>query len=330
MQSLRDVIDADLGVIRMYQLIMLPQTELNTPQTRERYAMRTRHRIMPRSFGRYELLGKPLDAVESEEICVENHTLSFEEYLQCRELNLTVEIIHNGRVFVELQGLCKWLGCSWFDFILRFYDRRRSHSDALTRFYDAFRAETRERLWNTREELEAYVLQHLDTLLGSEHSTNEMAKAKTIAFFELQDTLHDVLFEEMAGLLQERGAYDELMRLYLGELKAFSRYRKIRLIEDQTYEGWFHFDMPSLVEANYAMDPHACYLEGRLMELRFAHSPSQHAMIEGYVRQYGTTLDGMGRILMRVLPTNRLFREVSTVEEGAAMARESSASTGLT
>ena len=57
-KTLKDVIDADMGIIRMYQLIMLPQTELNTPDTRNTYEMKTKHRLMPRSFGKYEILGK--------------------------------------------------------------------------------------------------------------------------------------------------------------------------------------------------------------------------------------------------------------------------------
>ena len=33
-------------------------------------------------------------------------------------------------------------------------------------------------------------------------------------------------------------------------------------------------------------------------------------MIKGYTAQYGTTLDGLGRILMRVNPLKILFRQI--------------------
>ena len=80
--------------------------------------LQTRFRLMPRSFGNYELFGEKFSAVEFEEICVANNTMSFEEYLDCREMDLTVEIINNGRLFHELSGLCKQFGFSWFDIIL--------------------------------------------------------------------------------------------------------------------------------------------------------------------------------------------------------------------
>ena len=310
-QTLRDVLEADMGIIRMFQLIMLPQTELNTLETRRKYGMRTMHRIMPRSFGRFELMGKGFAAVESEEICVENSTMSFEDYVQCRELDLTIEIIHNGRVFAELQGMCKWLEYSWFDFLLRFHNRRRSFSDSLTELYDRFRAETTGRLWERREALIEHVNRNLESLRDNENSTNEMANAKVVAFFQLQETLHELLFEEMAAVLDEKGRGDTIARQYLEQLKLYSRCRKMDVIDhDVQLRQVFHFDFEEIAERNFEVDPKS-YRSSAPREYRFAHSPKQAELIDGYVSQYGKTLDGLGRILMRAWPTKRLFREAT-------------------
>ncbi|MBT5303718.1 MAG: radical SAM protein, partial [Candidatus Scalindua sp.] len=107
--SLREVITSGINIIRMYQLILLPQTELNTPEFRSRYGIQTKFRINPRSFGNYDVLGEKLISVEAEEICVASNVLTFEDYLQCRELDLTIEIIHNSGAFEELYGLSRWL-----------------------------------------------------------------------------------------------------------------------------------------------------------------------------------------------------------------------------
>ena len=40
-------------------------------------------------------------------ICIENNSLPFNDYVKCRELDMTVEITHNGGVFDELKGFCK-------------------------------------------------------------------------------------------------------------------------------------------------------------------------------------------------------------------------------
>ena len=196
-KSVRDAIEADFGIVRNYQLIMLPQTELNTPENRQKFEMKTKHRIMPRSLGMYKLAGEEFVAVETEEICVETNTLTFEDYVQCRELDLTVEVLHNGRTFRELQGLCEWVNQPWFDFIIRVHEKRRSHNEALTQLYDSFVEGTVIRLGDTREQVKEYVAENLHELLNDEKSTNEMASAKSTAFFRLQDVVHDLMFDSL-------------------------------------------------------------------------------------------------------------------------------------
>jgi hypothetical protein len=76
-QSLRDAVNSGLSYIRMYQLIMLPETDMNTAQTREQFGMKTMWRIMPRCFGRYPFQGEEFNSAEIEEICIAQDSLSF-------------------------------------------------------------------------------------------------------------------------------------------------------------------------------------------------------------------------------------------------------------
>ncbi|MBI1870539.1 MAG: radical SAM protein [Chlamydiae bacterium] len=315
MHSLRDVVEANLGVLRMYQLIMLPQTELNTPKTRNQYAMKTKYRIMPRSFGKYDFQDEIFSSVESEEICIQTHSLSFEEYIECRELDLTVEIVHNGRTFAELWGLCKWAGFPWFDFIMRFHNTRRSFTEGLIHLYDSFRAETISRLWDRREDLAAYVRENMDAFFSSESSTNEMSNGKAVAFLNLQVDLHNALFAIMKTMLKESERLDEIKELYLEELKEYGLLRKVDLTNaERRFNRLLHFDFSAIGEQNYNVDP-SLYLLDKPCNFLFAHTDKQKTLIEGYVKQYGTSLDGMSRILMRVSPIKRLFREVVPAAE---------------
>jgi radical SAM superfamily enzyme YgiQ (UPF0313 family) len=309
-QSLRDVVDAGLGIVRMYQLILLPQTELNTPETRERYGMHTKFRINPRSFGIYQVLGKNVSAVEAEEICVANNTLSYDDYFSCRELDLTVEIIHNTGMFVELLGLCQWIGCSWFDFVLAYHEQRRMLGPKLAALYDRFTSESQARLWGSREELEADVLLNMDRYLNDPAGTNEMAMSKAIAFFDLQEELHAALFSIMKKVLTERGLYDEMLAVYLHELQLFSRLRKEDFINtDADSVGKFHFDFFKIRDAGFNIDPRNC-LNANPTKIFFSHSDRQKTLISSYIVQYGKTVDGLGRILMRA-PVKTLFRDIT-------------------
>jgi radical SAM superfamily enzyme YgiQ (UPF0313 family) len=308
-QSLRDTVQANFDNIRMYQLIMLPQTKLNTPDTRRQFAMKSKHRIMPRSFGRYELAGRSFVAVESEEILVENSSLSYDDYVTCREMDLTVEILHNGKVYAEIQGVCAAQGLSWFDFIMRFFDKRRTFTPGITRLYDEFSRGMSARLWPDRESLAAWVEANIDEMLRDERGTNEMSMGKATAFFELFDELNDVLFSELRTWLAELGRLDAATADFLDELKLFSRLRKVNLTDfDTVIEGVFRFDMKAQERANFALPPAEVSLGGAPCHFRIAHTPAQREQLSAYVREFGRTHDGLGKMLMRYPHVHRVFR----------------------
>ena len=312
-KSLRDMVEIGVHRVRMYQLIMLRQTEMNTLESRNKYGLQTRFRLMPRSFGSYELFGEKFSAVEFEEICVANNTMSFEEYLDCREMDLTVEIINNGRLFHELSGLCKQYGFSWFDIILAFHNHRRSTSPGLAQLYDEFRNDSTQGLWENRDELESVVKSKINEYLAKEEGTNEMAKAKTKAIFKLQEEIHDLLFSEVRSKLQKLELLDPQMEHYLEELKAYSLLRKKALVDTSVQnERNFHFDFLRLEKKGFVMNPKD-YMFDKPQMFFFRHSKEQIKLLDSYAKQYGTSLDGSGRLLMRAQYHN-LIRTVVLVE----------------
>ena len=314
-RSLRDVTTAGLGVVRMYQLILLPQTELNTPDTRRKYQIETKFRINPRSFGKYSILGHEIVSIEHEEILVSSLSLSFTDYLHCRELDLTVEMLHNSGMFLELAGLCSHLGYSWFDLLLRFFNNRRQHGESLALFYDNFSKDSQVGLWNSRQELERHVRHHIEEYIANTDGTNEMAKSKAIAFFQHLRPLHDALYSEMRALCTEKGEVGTELLAYLDEAKDFSIRRKENFVNfTQRSSGVYHYDFFVLEKLGFKVDPCEFHHEEGV-EYFFYHNQSQIDMINSYVGQYGgRTIDGLGRILMRA-PAKRMFRGFSSNQQ---------------
>ena len=71
--------------LSMYQLMILPGTELGSQETKHKYDMKTKFRVVPRCYGSYEVYGKETNVAEIEEICTSHNTLSFADYLECRK-----------------------------------------------------------------------------------------------------------------------------------------------------------------------------------------------------------------------------------------------------
>ena len=111
-QTIDTVIDARFNHVNTYQLMMLPGTEIDSPETRQKFDMKTRFRILPRCFGYYDVLGKQMVAAEIEEVCVSTNTLSFEDYVKCRKMHLLIHIYHNDGLFNAALEFIKFLKLS--------------------------------------------------------------------------------------------------------------------------------------------------------------------------------------------------------------------------
>lgn len=327
-KSLRDVTDMGLGIVRMYQLILLPQTELNTPESRKRHGIETRFRINPRSFGQYELFGKTFVAAESEEIAVASNSMTFEDYLDCRELDLTVEIIHNTGFFAEIASLFRHLGLSWFDLIKGVYSMRRlDQGSMLSQIYEEYRQDNLCGLYESREAVSRAVAENIETYLADLEGTNEIAKAKALAVANCMEAIHALVFslakaKLLDSSISERNDYSE----YLDDLERYSIAKKRDFLNTEIRTPLrVHYDFVSLEDVSFEGDP----LNYKLQvpdEVLLIHSETQIEVIHGYTNQYDTgTIDGLGRILMRANP-RRLFRRASRPTGREGVEREATES----
>ena len=64
----KTIVDAGFNKIENYQLMLIPGTEIITPETLKNFEMQVRYRILPRCFGYYEILGKTVYAAEIEKV----------------------------------------------------------------------------------------------------------------------------------------------------------------------------------------------------------------------------------------------------------------------
>lgn len=294
-QSLRDAVNSGVSYLRMYQLIMLPETEMNTLETREKFGIKTHWRIMPRCFGRYSFQGESFDCAEIEEICTSQDSLSFDEYLQAREWDLTIEITHNANLFRELFGLSQVAGIEWFELLTGFHNRRLEY---LSDLYTTFKRETILPLWETRSEAQAFAAGHLDSYLDESLGVNELFNAKAVAFFNLQEELHAGMYAEALKLMPQ---YED----YLNEAHDFSIRRKRGILGDREEPGGdYSYDFLGLLEGDFSGDPNSYR---RRCRVNFVHTAEQREVIAQLVHQYGTSNTGLGRILLRA-HVKKLFR----------------------
>lgn len=109
-ETLQKLINANFTMIATYQMMLLPATEMNSQDTREKFGFQTRFRMVPRCYGYFEFFGEMFTAAEIEEIVIAHKNMSTEEYLDCRVLHLFITIFYNEGIFLEFNRLIAQLG----------------------------------------------------------------------------------------------------------------------------------------------------------------------------------------------------------------------------
>lgn len=322
-RSVASMVDANINDVMMYQAMMLPGSEISDAAYRERFGLVGRFRVLPRCFGFYDMLGEQVGVVEMEEICVSQNSLSYEDYLVCRALDLSVELFHNGGVFRELCNFLNLHGVPTSQFLVQTHAAAFASDSGLAAIYDGYMRENDEKLWKRQEELERFVAQPdiIARYISGELGSSELYKYKAIAFFQYQEDLHRIAFATGRRLLEDAGALSDLAENYLTQLKRFSLLRKDALLDGALDSiETFDFDFVALMGRRFEANP--ADHTGRRYRLRIRHTDEQRQLIEAYIRQYGTSTNGLGRFLLRT-HVNKLYRGPSylkaDVDAGAAV-----------
>ena len=164
--------------------------------------MDTRYRVQPKCFGNYELYSEVFPCAEIDELCVSNKTLSYEDYLQCRHLDLTVELFYNNGVFREYINLLNQHNISASTLIKRI--NQEIPKSELREFYGGYMKETKESFWKNKSELDKFMKSPgtVDRYLKKDLRANEQLKYRAMAFFEKMNELHNIVLKSTKGLLK--------------------------------------------------------------------------------------------------------------------------------
>ncbi len=294
------MLDAGATLFRSYQFTLLEGTESANKQSRETFELKTKFRVMPRSFGIYTIMGEAVGVVDTEEICVASSTMTYEDYRDCRALDLTMEIFINDAIFYELLKFLDHYGVSRTDFVKGVHAMATDADGAMADIYQGFADDEERNLWDSPEEVTAFVAQPgvIEDYMEGKHGTNEIHRYRTKALIKHMDVMHDIAFGVGRSLLGE-AAEDKDASLFLSELCEFSRMRKDNFLDpDKSYSQCFHFDFAALVDSNFTLDPFSVMVpEG--VHLEVVHTQDQGKLINRWIDQYDSSESGLERLLSR-------------------------------
>ena len=299
-KSLRVGVDMGLNSIRMYQLMLLAGTEMASPESRQLFEMIVKWRILPGCAGIYKILGRDYCIAEYEEIVVGNKTLSFQDYLECRLMNLLIETFINNALFEEVFGMIHALGLERFDFLVYILEHPETYPETIRSYFESYIADTKGDLFESEEEARAFsqVDENIEKYISGTSGRNELLYHKALCYLSLED-LNQMLYSVTKKFLMEKGKMTDEIANYLENLERFSLLRK-RSFKDThlEYVETFEYDFKNIAERNFEIDPSQIQRCAPLA-FRIKHNPDQISLIQNALNIYGESTSGLARLIQR-------------------------------
>ena len=314
--TLRKLVDSSFTTIAMYQLMMLPGTEMNVPQEIEKYGLKTKYRILPRCFGHYKFLEDEVISAEIEEIAVENSTLSFQDYLDCRKLNLIINIFYNGGVFEEIVRLLEYSELSPFGWLETINETMGiTHFDELV---NDFIDETKTELWESKDKLVKFAFnkQKIQDYIDGNCGNNLIQKYKALSITLYFDSICQLALSSLKAYLIKNSVTDKPILDLAEEIIMFKHYKMVDIFNSNyhEYEHTFKYDVRK-IKISDAQDNKFNMKKIKFKnptKFKFSHSIEQKTMIKNYVSFFGNDTRGLAKMLTRIY-LKQFFREASPI-----------------
>lgn len=294
LDSIKDVIEAGYKNIRIYQLILLPQTKMSSSTNRIQHGMQTKFRYMPRCFTEIRLFSTCNHIAEIEEIVVSTTSLDYQEYKTARKIGLLTECVHNGGLFDDLRKFLSCVDVEWVDFFESLaLDIINDSQPALIKgIFEEFITLMEKNFWDEESAPDKRI-----------EPVNELARAKSKLIIQNFALLNKYVFDSAVDFLSKK---HDTLEIQVATLRAIERVSKE--IKEELFEP--------IPKTHSAIELNTDGIDIRLLEkalnlkdlskndcqvvnLSFANTAEQLSAVSDIRRMYGSTLDANDRIIMR-------------------------------
>jgi radical SAM superfamily enzyme YgiQ (UPF0313 family) len=180
LQGISDLLDTGVLRVSAHQLMLLHGAPLSNPDQRERFAFKTRFRVVARDVGDY---GTDEPVIETEEMVVETATFSFADYLEVRVFHVLLTIFYYEGNIEEAFAFAKEHGVKAFDLIMTMQQLLDRAPAGFRQVIADFIRESKEELFETREAVVAWARSRLPALISGELGGNLLSKYSMLGRF---------------------------------------------------------------------------------------------------------------------------------------------------
>jgi radical SAM superfamily enzyme YgiQ (UPF0313 family) len=316
-RTLEATVKAGFNKIIPYQLMILQGSDLGTSETIEKFEMELRSRVLPRAFGAYDIAGKMIRVADIEDVCVASNALSYEDYLECRQMHLIITIFYNDVIFATVMKTLKTYGLSvfrWLELILE-----ATSESSVGALFEDFRKHTDSELWKDKTELEAFIQNSgvIEKYRRGEIGFNLLYTFKALAFTQYLEGVEEVAAIAIRRLLKEsKRDEDPGLVEFFNSAVCWDTKRMTGILEgmEEEVSESMAYDMSQFVSDDPPKDiSHYTLLSS--VTFKYVLTEEQKEYVSRNLVVFGNDAPGVGRLLSNA-HTCKLLRMPIPLESG--------------
>jgi len=308
-QTLRDLIRAKMDEIVVHTCMLLDGSEMNLPEERKKWGMKTKFRVLQRDFAE---LSSGKKVIEYEEVVVGSNTMTFEEYIDLRNLAFIIFVTNQGIVFDAIQKLLREQDIDVFELYYGMLTNKKNSSEKTQKVIEQFKQATIDELWDSPQELLENFQKDSEykKLLNGEAGTNVIYHYKAVVISEYMDDWTEHVIEAARILIKNSNNYNDELE---NQFESVANYCKglshnvlgqDRLDTNPQYE--FEYNIPSWLSPKTNLKLNNFKLDAKL-EISFQLDDEQFKMVQDNIDIYGHSRIGKSKTL-KMLPNQKLWR----------------------
>ena len=316
-ETIRGLINAKLDDVIAYTCLILPGSEMATPEQKLKWKYKTKFQILPEDFA---TLSNGKRICEFGEYVVSSKDMSFDEYIELRTIAFTLWMTNKGILYDPLLKFLRQQNLDISELFFQMVKRSANAPNLVKNVYDSFRKNTRDESYDSPEEILSKIQndEFYQKLVNEEIANNVIRYHHAVVLATCMDEWTEYVLMIAHELLQENNKLDDVIERQFENIANYCRGTCHNpLGEDRmetNLEFEFNYDITKwLTDSSEKLNLEECKTNNTIKGI-FKLTDEKYEVVNDSINLFGTTFAGYYKGL-KMVPQYILFRDFHLQEE---------------
>lgn len=313
LETIRKLVNARLDDILQYTCMILPGSEMGTPDQIEKWKFQTKYQILPEDFA---TLSNGKKVCEIGEYVIGSKDLTIEEYFELRMIAFTLWLTNKGVAYSSLLKLLRQQKIEVAELFFQMVKKRKNAPKIIQNIYDSFCESTKNDMYDSQEEIFEKLNDEdfYQKLLNEEVAYNVIRYHAAIVMAKNMDEWTEYVLSIAYDLLQNNKKLDEETEKQFNDIANYCRgtchnpLGKDRMKTNP--EFIFHYDVKRWLEDTSDKLLLDEYVLRNPVRGIFKLTSEKYKVVEDSINMFGRTFGGYYKGL-KMVPQYVLYRDLT-------------------